>query len=239
MPPRASTGWLLTLRPDGQWQVDRPVNRACAGRGLGLARPPPRPARRRARPARPGAPAARVQPAHVAVGGGAARTARVREGRCAHAGAGAAAAHPPGRLHLHPGAGRIRPRRHRRVLVRPQAGLLRALCRPPSWWRCALSTCRRASVTGYQGADPEPQDGWWIVRQRHAHAWAEYLGGRHRLGAHRPHRRGRARSRAAQLQPAAAAGAGGRCHRHHRPRARRCGCAMPGSRSTTAGTSGC
>ena len=29
-------------------------------------------------------------------------------------------------------------------------------------------------VTGYQGADPEPQDGWWIVRQRHAHAWAEY-----------------------------------------------------------------
>lgn len=29
-------------------------------------------------------------------------------------------------------------------------------------------------VTGYQGADPEPQDGWWIVRQRNAHAWAEY-----------------------------------------------------------------
>jgi transglutaminase-like putative cysteine protease len=29
-------------------------------------------------------------------------------------------------------------------------------------------------VTGYQGADPDPQDGWWIVRQRHAHAWAEY-----------------------------------------------------------------
>lgn len=28
-------------------------------------------------------------------------------------------------------------------------------------------------VTGYQGADPEPQDGYWIVRQRNAHAWAE------------------------------------------------------------------
>jgi len=28
-------------------------------------------------------------------------------------------------------------------------------------------------VTGYQGADPMPVDGWWIVRQRHAHAWAE------------------------------------------------------------------
>ena len=29
-------------------------------------------------------------------------------------------------------------------------------------------------VTGYQGADPEPQDGCCIVRQSHAHAWAEY-----------------------------------------------------------------
>ena len=28
-------------------------------------------------------------------------------------------------------------------------------------------------VTGYQGADAEPQDGYWIVRQRNAHAWAE------------------------------------------------------------------
>jgi protein-glutamine gamma-glutamyltransferase len=29
-------------------------------------------------------------------------------------------------------------------------------------------------VTGYQGADPVPQDGYYIVRQRNAHAWAEY-----------------------------------------------------------------
>ena len=28
-------------------------------------------------------------------------------------------------------------------------------------------------VTGYQGTDAEPQDGYWIVRQRNAHAWAE------------------------------------------------------------------
>ncbi len=28
-------------------------------------------------------------------------------------------------------------------------------------------------VTGYQGTDAEPQDGWWVVRQRNAHAWAE------------------------------------------------------------------
>lgn len=29
-------------------------------------------------------------------------------------------------------------------------------------------------VTGYQGTDPRPVDGYWIVRQRNAHAWAEY-----------------------------------------------------------------
>ena len=29
-------------------------------------------------------------------------------------------------------------------------------------------------VTGYQGADPELQDGWLVVRQSNAHAWAEY-----------------------------------------------------------------
>ena len=28
-------------------------------------------------------------------------------------------------------------------------------------------------VTGYQGTDAEAQDGWYIVRQRNAHAWAE------------------------------------------------------------------
>jgi transglutaminase-like putative cysteine protease len=29
-------------------------------------------------------------------------------------------------------------------------------------------------VTGYQGADPRPTDGYFVVRQSHAHAWAEY-----------------------------------------------------------------
>jgi transglutaminase-like putative cysteine protease len=29
-------------------------------------------------------------------------------------------------------------------------------------------------VTGYQGADAQPQDGWYVVRQSNAHAWAEY-----------------------------------------------------------------
>jgi len=29
-------------------------------------------------------------------------------------------------------------------------------------------------VTGFQGVDPVEQDGWWIVRNSNAHAWAEY-----------------------------------------------------------------
>lgn len=29
-------------------------------------------------------------------------------------------------------------------------------------------------VTGYQGLDPTPVDGYWVVRQSSAHAWAEY-----------------------------------------------------------------
>ena len=29
-------------------------------------------------------------------------------------------------------------------------------------------------VTGYQGADPQPVDGYYVVRQSSAHAWAEY-----------------------------------------------------------------
>ncbi len=37
----------------------------------------------------------------------------------------------------------------------------------------ALSVPARI-VTGYQGADPAPVDGYYIVRQSHAHAWAEY-----------------------------------------------------------------
>jgi len=29
-------------------------------------------------------------------------------------------------------------------------------------------------VTGYQGMDAQPQDGWYVVRQSNAHAWVEY-----------------------------------------------------------------
>jgi transglutaminase-like putative cysteine protease len=48
-------------------------------------------------------------------------------------------------------------------------------------------------VTGYQGSDPRPVDGYYVVRQSHAHAWAEYWQARCRLAARRPHRGRRAR----------------------------------------------
>ncbi|NDY90079.1 transglutaminase family protein [Ideonella livida] len=35
-------------------------------------------------------------------------------------------------------------------------------------------------VTGYQGMDPQPVDGYWIVRQSQAHAWLEYWSQRER-----------------------------------------------------------
>ena len=48
-------------------------------------------------------------------------------------------------------------------------------------------------VTGYQGADAEPADGYYIVRQSNAHAWAEFWQPGERLGARRPDRGGVAR----------------------------------------------
>ena len=47
-------------------------------------------------------------------------------------------------------------------------------------------------VTGYQGTDAGRVDGYYIVRQSNAHAWAEYWQAGARLGARRPDR---ARSR--------------------------------------------
>ena len=46
-------------------------------------------------------------------------------------------------------------------------------------------------VTGYQGTDMLPVDGYYVVRQSSAHAWAEYWQAGRRLDACRPDRRGR------------------------------------------------
>ena len=45
-------------------------------------------------------------------------------------------------------------------------------------------------VTGYQGGEMNPVDGYMTVRQSDAHAWAEVWLARARLGAGRPDRRG-------------------------------------------------
>ncbi|MFT3816673.1 MAG: DUF3488 and transglutaminase-like domain-containing protein [Rubrivivax sp.] len=73
-------------------------------------------------------------------------------------------------------------------------------------------------VTGYQGSDPVPVDGYYVVRQSHAHAWAEFWQRGLGLGARGPHRRGGARAHPRQPQPAAAAGAGGAGAERRRPR---------------------
>ncbi len=94
-------------------------------------------------------------------------------------------------------------------------------------------------VTGYQGADPDLQDGYLVVRNSHAHAWAEvWLAGRGWVrvdptAAVAPRTGGR------QSRAAPAARCRGRRHRcgqsgPHGRIAQRCG-----SRSTTAGTNGC
>jgi protein-glutamine gamma-glutamyltransferase len=45
-------------------------------------------------------------------------------------------------------------------------------------------------VTGYQGGELNAVDGYWVVRQRDAHAWAEVWLQRPGLGAGRSHRGG-------------------------------------------------
>ena len=45
-------------------------------------------------------------------------------------------------------------------------------------------------VTGYQGAERSPLDGYYVVRQSHAHAWAESVAAASRLAARGSHRGG-------------------------------------------------
>ena len=60
-------------------------------------------------------------------------------------------------------------------------------------------------VTGYQGTDLPPVDGYYVVRQSSAHAWAEFWQTGHRLGARRSDRRGRSGSHRPQHPARAAA----------------------------------
>lgn len=166
-------GRLLTLRPDGQWQVDLPLNervRVQASAWLDHRHGPrtPVPGLRDLVQLPPGynprllqwAAALRAQPAHAQADAPALAQQLLR--------------------HIRNGGYTytLEPGEYGRDAI------------DEFWFDRKLGFCEHYAtafvvamrafdvparvVTGYQGADPEPQDGWWIVRQRHAHAWAEY-----------------------------------------------------------------
>lgn len=171
----AIDGHNATLRPDLQWQLNLPVTDRLRFEGAeALAAAPARAAHGSHRPACPDGAAGGEQPAPGGLGT---------------------------RL---PGVGSAAfPRRRARwprrcsVTSRPPATPTRSSPGPTvrtrptsSGWDCKLGFCEHFAstfviimrhwgvparlVTGYQGTDPDPVDGWWVVRQSHAHAWAEY-----------------------------------------------------------------
>jgi transglutaminase-like putative cysteine protease len=170
--PRVA-GWLLTLRPDGQWQVDRPLNERLRVQAaawldhrhgprddvLGLRDLVALPASYNPRMLQWAA-ELRAQPAYAQADAPALAQALLQ-----HIGRG-------GYTYT------LEPGEYGRDAI-DEFWLDRKLgfC---EHFATAFVVAMRAMdvparvVTGYQGADPEPQDGWWIVRQRHAHAWAEY-----------------------------------------------------------------
>ena len=121
-----------------------------------------------------------------------------------------------------------------------QARLLRTLRRRLRLPMRAAGVPARV-VTGYQGGEINPVDGYWMVRQYDAHAWAEVWLDGPRLGTRRPDRDSRAgahraesrRRRAGRRTPALP-------RRARRSRPGCASCATAGRcRHQRAGTSGC
>ncbi|MCW5612148.1 MAG: DUF3488 domain-containing transglutaminase family protein [Rubrivivax sp.] len=166
-------GWLLTLRPDAQWQVDRPVSeriRVEAAAWLDHRHGPRDPV--------PGLVDLLRLPAGY--------NPRTLEWAQA--------------LRRQPGLAQAGPHELAATLMRHIAsGGYTYTLEPGTYGRDAIDEfwldrkfgfCEHFAtafvvvmralnvparvVTGYQGTDLTPQDGWWIVRQRYAHAWAEY-----------------------------------------------------------------
>ena len=166
-------GWLLTLRPDAQWQVDRPVSeriRVEAAAWLDHRHAPRDPV--------PGLVDLLRLPAGF--------NPRTLEWAQA--------------LRRQPGLAQAGPHELAAALMRHIAsGGYTYTLEPGTYGRDAIDEfwldrkfgfCEHFAtafvvvmralnvparvVTGYQGTDLTPQDGWWIVRQRYAHAWAEY-----------------------------------------------------------------
>ncbi len=171
----AIDGFTPLLRHDLQWQTDRPVAERLALRGRRLAAAPPRPAQAEALGLREfvelppdhnprtleWAAALRRQPALAQAD--AARAGRRRAGPPARAAA------TPTRWNPAPTA------RMQWTSSGSTASWASASTSPP-----AMVVVLRAMdvpariVTGYQGTDRLPVDGYYIVRQSNAHAWVEF-----------------------------------------------------------------
>ncbi|MDE2161137.1 MAG: DUF3488 domain-containing transglutaminase family protein, partial [Burkholderiales bacterium] len=166
-------GWMLTQRPDGQWQTDRPVNerlRLQASAWLdyrhGPRQPVPGLADLLALPA--GANPRTLQWAHALAqrpelaGATPARLAQAVLDHIRHGGY---------TYTLDPGT-YDGPDVIDAFWIDRKRGFCEHFASAFVVVMRALGVPARI-VTGYQGTDPAPQDGWWIVRQRDAHAWAE------------------------------------------------------------------
>jgi len=169
----AAPGWLFTLRPDVQWQTDRPVDERLRIRA-------------RAWPDFRQGPVAAVPGLRDLVHLPAGSNPRTR--------AWAAS------LHADPALAHADARTLAAAVLRHigssgfaytlEPGAYGADAIDEFWFDRKLGFCEHFAaafvvimraldvpariVTGYQGADPEVQDGWFVVRQSNAHAWAEY-----------------------------------------------------------------
>lgn len=165
-------GWLLTMRPDAQWQVDRPVTD-------------------RVRVSATAWPQARHGPQHAVVG--------LRDLVDLPPGGNPRTLQWAAQLRRQPALAQADPRAlARAVLDHIRQGEFTYTLEPGPyaghaidefWLDRKLGFCEHFAsafvvvmramdvparlVTGYQGADAVPQDGWYVVRQSNAHAWAE------------------------------------------------------------------
>jgi transglutaminase-like putative cysteine protease len=165
-------GWLLTMRPDAQWQVDRPVTD-------------------RVRVSATAWPQAQHGPRHAVVG--------LRDLQDLPPGGNPRTLQWAAQLRRQPAMAQADPRTlARAVLDHIRQGEFTYTLEPGPytghaidefWLDRKLGFCEHFAsafvvvmramdvparlVTGYQGADAVPQDGWYVVRQSNAHAWAE------------------------------------------------------------------
>ena len=134
---------------------------------------------------------------------------------------------------LHPDPAAARPARHRRIPVRNPAKVSASIISGAFVFALRAAGLPARVVTGYQGGEINPFDGYFTVRQYDAHAWAEVwlkdrgwtridptalsvpLAHRTEPGRRRSRRLQRAVHGAPRPRPAARTAAAPRCRRQH------------------------